>query len=147
MNEMNGTLSDMLDLHGADLERWPDRDAAQRAREAALSDPAFRRQLESAKRLDRSMVALSDAIDTSAGMETRLAHMQAGILARVEPQAQRRRAFTTRSLMRLAASLILACGLGIGVGQIIPDPPASQPDALDQMLLGTDRQSVENGAG
>lgn len=147
MNEMNSTLTDMLDLHGADFDQWPDRDAAQQARQAALSDPAFRQQLEAAKRLDRSFTALSKAIDTNPVVETRLADMQTTILTQIEPQAQRRRAFSSRSLMRLAASLILACGLGIGVGQIIPDQSASPSDALDQMLLGTYQQSPENGDG
>ncbi|MEM9104595.1 MAG: hypothetical protein AAGC96_02980, partial [Pseudomonadota bacterium] len=73
--------------------------------------------------------------------------LQQTVLAQVEPQAQRRRAFSSRSLMRLAASMILACGLGIGVGQIIPDQPTGQPDALDQLLLGTYQQSTENGDG
>lgn len=147
MNEMNSSLSDMLDLHGADFDQWPDRDAAQRARLAALSDPAFREQLEKAKRLDRSLAALSDAIDESPAVEARLSGMQANVLAQIEPQAQRRRALSGRSLMRLAASLILACGLGIGVGQIMPDESASQPDALDQLLLGTYQQSAGNGDG
>lgn len=147
MNEMNIRLADMLDLHGADLDQWPDQEAAQQARLAAMSDPAFRQQLDAAKRLDRSFAAFSDTIDRSAAVEARLSRLQANVLTQVEPQAQRRRAFSSRSLMRLAASLILACGLGIGVGQIVPDESASQPDVLDQLLLGTYQQSAENGDG
>ncbi len=147
MNDMNSTLTELLDLHGANLDEWPDPDAAQQARMAALSDPAFRQQLEDARRLDRSFAALAGSVDSNPSVEARLAGMQAAVLAQVEPQAQRRRAFSSRSLMRLAASLILACGLGIGVGQIVPEQASGQPDVLDQLLLGTYQPSTDNGDG
>ena len=101
MNDANRTLRDLLDLHGADLNAWPDR----------------------------------------------LADLKASILAQVEPQAQRRRVFSNRTLMRLAASLVLACGIGVGVGQIVPDPADSRPDALDQLLLGAYQPPADDGDG
>ncbi|MCP4315999.1 MAG: hypothetical protein GY789_08275, partial [Hyphomicrobiales bacterium] len=117
---MNSKLDSLLDLYGADLNSWPDQEAAQEARKAALSDPQFRGLLDAAKRIDDSFTALSSAIDRSPALDTRLADMQNKLLAQIEPQAQRRRAFSSRTLMRFAASVVVACGLGIGVGQIVP---------------------------
>lgn len=137
MNEKHDRLSSLLDLFGADLNDWPDSEAAQQARAAALSDPEFRLKLEAAKRIDRSFSALSTALERAPDMEKRLADIQSAVLETIEPQAQRKRAFSRRSLMRLAASVVIACGLGVGAGQIIPDQPTGQPDALDQLLLGS----------
>ncbi|MCP5001969.1 MAG: hypothetical protein GY933_25370 [Hyphomicrobiales bacterium] len=141
---MNSKLDSLLDLYGADLNSWPDQEAAQEARKAALSDPQFRGLLDAAKRIDDSFTALSSAIDRSPALDTRLVDMQNKLLAQIEPQAQRRRAFSSRTLMRFAASVVVACGLGIGVGQIVPDQTLNQPDAFDQLLLGSSGNGTES---
>ena len=145
---MNEKLESLLDLYGADLTEWPDRDAAQDAREAALR--SIRCSASSLTRPGGSTShsrALSSAIERSPERERRLAGMQAALLETIEPQAQRRRAFSSRTLMRLAASVVVACGLGIGVGQIVPDQELNQPDALDQLLLGSVDGNSQSGDG
>ncbi|MEX3008638.1 hypothetical protein [Hoeflea sp. TYP-13] len=142
---MNSKFESLLDLYGADLNSWPDQTAAQKAREAAMRDPEFRSRLDAAKRIDASFGALANALDKSPSIEAGLAAMQSSMLTQIEAQAQRRRAFSSRTLMRLAASVVIACGLGIGVGQIVPDQTLVQADAHDQLLLGTSDGSTHNG--
>ncbi|MDA4844120.1 hypothetical protein [Hoeflea poritis] len=134
---MDDRLEQLIDLHGADLNSWPDRELAQEARQAAMSDPQFRRRLDAARRVDKSLSALASALDDSTAMRTSSSAMQAALLDRIDAQAQRRRAFSWRSLSRLAAGIVVACGLGIGVGQIIPDQDIAQNDAFDELLLGS----------
>ncbi|WP_136659035.1 hypothetical protein [Nitratireductor sp. XY-223] len=134
---MDDRIENLIDLHGANLNAWPDQELAQEARRAALSDPQFRRKLDTARRMDQSLAALSTALENNASAGTRTARMQDAILERIDAQAQRRRAFSRRTLSRLAAGIVLACGLGVGVGQIVPDPGLSQSDAFDELLLGS----------
>ncbi|MEM6462807.1 MAG: hypothetical protein AAF724_12915 [Pseudomonadota bacterium] len=147
MEKTNSKLEAMLDLHGADLNRWPDADAAQEARKAALSDSAFRAQLDAARKIDKRFEALSKAIDRSPIVDAGIANMENVLLAHVEAHAERRRAFSRGTLVRLAASLVVACGLGFGLGQFVPDSDFNQPDAFDQLLMSVSQDPSRNGSG
>ncbi len=129
-------LDDLLDLFGADFDRWPDRTAAQQARLAALQDPDFRHRFEAAKRLDSAFRSLSTEIESRVP-ETRLAALEETILRQVEPQAERRRLLSVPVLRRLAASALVACALGAGLGEWAPLLPEAAAEAYDELLLGT----------
>ena len=144
---MDDRFEQFIDLHGADFNSWPDQTRAQEARQAALSDPQFRRRLEVAKRVDKSLSVLSSALEDSPVIRSRSSAMQAALLERIDAQAQRRRAFSWRSLSRLAAGIVVACGLGIGVGQIVPDTDLAQSDAFDELLLGSGDSAAETRSG
>ncbi|WP_419912124.1 hypothetical protein [Hoeflea sp.] len=144
---MDDRFENLIDLYGADLNAWPDKEMAQQARQAALSDPQFRIMLDAAKRVDRSLASLSVALHDGTAMRERTDSMQEAVLKRIDEQAQRRRAFSVRTLSRLAAGIVLACGLGIGVGQIVPDQPLTQGDAFDELLLGSGDSSAGTRSG
>lgn len=144
---MDDRFEQFIDLHGADFNSWPDRALAQEARQAAMSDPQFRRRLDAARRVDQSLSALSSALEDSPVIRSRSSAMQAALLERIDAQAQRRRAFSWRSLSRLAAGIVVACGLGIGVGQIVPNAGLSQSDAFDELLLGSGDSTAGTRSG
>lgn len=135
---MKPSLEELLDLHGGDLDAWPDAAAAREARVAAMRDPGFRRALDATRAADRSLAALAQQMETSPALNTRFAALRSSLSAKVAAQAERRRAFSATMLTRLAASVVIACGLGVGAGQVIPDQTGAQADAYHELLLGAD---------
>ncbi len=134
------TLDELLDLHGTDFDNWPDASATQQARLAALQDPDFRRRFEAAKRLDSAFRDISTEIEGRLP-GTRMSALEDTILRHIEPQAEQRRILSLPVLRRLAASAVVACALGAGLGEWAPLLPEAATEAYDELLLGTDAVS------
>ena len=137
-------MEDLLDLYGADFERRPEATASQQVRLAAIQDPAFRSRLESAKWLDSAFRSLSAEFDSRIP-EMQMTALEATILEQVEQQAERRRLFSTPVLRQLAASALVACNLGAGLGEWAPLLPEIATEAYDELLLGTANATSDTG--
>ncbi len=129
------SLEELLDVNGADLEQWPQKDAAQQARTLAMCDPVFRQSLDRARKLDQALNGYARNLEADQTMTRSAERMQANILKQIAPQGQRRRLFSAPMMSRIAASLIFACLLGVGVGELGPDFAGTQADPQDQLLF------------
>jgi hypothetical protein len=145
MTDKPQALEHLLDLHGADLACWPDPAAAQEARTTALRDPSFRRKLDAAKRIDATFDRLSNAIGNDEATGSRFATVEATVLQQIEAQAERRRMFSAPVLARLAASALIACAVGVGVEDWLPNQTVGKTEAYDQLLLGSADEQTEQG--
>jgi hypothetical protein len=60
---LNAAILEGIDRHGGDLRRWPDRELAKQAGEAALADRDLRASLDAARNLDRGLAAARQSLD------------------------------------------------------------------------------------
>jgi ferric-dicitrate binding protein FerR (iron transport regulator) len=98
----------LLDVYGADFQRWPAEERAAGEACAAQSAEAAA-MLRDAQMLDRALRLAAEAPDTSA------------LAARILANAPRRRAaFDTRAALALAACAVFGIVLGYGGGMLAP---------------------------
>lgn len=135
-NEHRQWLESLLDKHGSDLTRWPDQEAARKARLTAMEDHHFRRTFDAARRLDRSFDGLVEHVDATV-TQRRSPAMQEVILRQVASEAAGRRPLSILSLQRLAASVVLACAIGMALGEWAPIPAQQETEAFDQLLFAS----------
>jgi hypothetical protein len=101
----NAELFAAIDAHGGDLARWPDRQLANRVREAALAHRALRAYLDGASHLDQAMRAARDGLDRDIAA--------GGAADRIARAVRARRAAKRRlRWMAAAAAIIVAAGIG-----------------------------------
>jgi hypothetical protein len=121
-----------LAVYGSDVTRWPD--SANKAREAALTDPAFRRRFEEERSLDRRLATERNALDQEIA--------RSGALARLRGLPGRRNtadALAGISWRRVAAGVLFAGMLGGALDLMLPSPPADPVEiALVDPLAGFD---------
>jgi hypothetical protein len=101
----NAALFAAIDANGANLSRWPDRDLANRVREAALADRVLRVYLDNSVRLEAGLLAARDAVDrdiASGGAGERV----------TRAVAARRSARRRLRWMAAAAAIVIAAGIG-----------------------------------
>ncbi len=125
-------FNDLLDRYGADLTAWPDRDAAQWARELALAAPEARRALEDARQVEALLNAREAAFAGDTGVHDRVAEAVATSLP--APPGDGR-----RLILRLAASFLVAALAGGVLGQMIQptaDPEETELAMLESLLYG-----------
>lgn len=60
---LTAAILEGIDRHGGDLRRWPDRELAKQAGEAALADRDLRASLDAARNLDRGLAAARQSLD------------------------------------------------------------------------------------
>jgi hypothetical protein len=133
-------FEELLDLHGARLERWPAGDAG-RARDLVAADPQARRMFAQAEQLDAELAEI--AAPTPLGAD-RLGRILSGI-------AERRRAagvslaalFRPRQAVAMMAIACVVFGLGAWTG-ITVEASADQTliagvDLGDEVWSGFDR--------
>ena len=132
----NGKLEELLDRHGSDFDTWPDRDHAREALKSAEDDPEFHRSVTATKRVETGIqrVAQSDSFNRLGNDGAY--RIEPALLHAVGPDALMRRAFSGPSLARLAATLVVACVLGVIIEDVLPTADIPSPEAHDQLLLG-----------
>jgi hypothetical protein len=120
MTDRHADLFRSLAAFGADFSRWPTgRDAG--AREALLSDPAFRRAWEAERDLDRLLSTHRDEMDTAVAGSGAAGRVGRNTLARL-PSA----AFAKMHWHRIAAAMLVAGMLG-GVMDMVLARQAGEP--------------------
>lgn len=129
-------LEALLDRHGPDLTLWPDPSMADRARKAALSDRRFRAKLDAAKKLAEHIAVLSEELDDHDLLGASAGKVELALMAHAERRAPVRRAFSRTTLMRLAATVLIACAVGAGVGQFADGALIGGPDVSEDVLFG-----------
>lgn len=127
-------LRQAVEVHGSDLSRWPDAALAGEARAALLADRAFRARWESAASLDRALLAVRQSVDAeiaASGARERILRALA-----IEVPRQRRRA--VRSLVAMAAALVIAAGLGSVIDMTMIGAPDNGYDVVvvDPLVFG-----------
>jgi hypothetical protein len=111
-----------LDKYGADVSRWPEAMQVS-AREALLSDVAFRRAWEVERDLDRVLLADRDAIDADVKRAGAAALIRSRLLARIAPDP-----LASLPWRSIAAAVLLAGMLGSALDLALPEPAAETAD-------------------
>ncbi len=129
-------LEALLDRYGPDLTLWPDPTDADRARKAALSDRRFRAKLDAAKKLAEHIAVLSEELDDHGLLGASAGKIELALMAHAERRAPVRRAFSRTTLMQLAATVLIACAVGVGVGQYADDGLGAGSEVSEDVLFG-----------
>jgi hypothetical protein len=106
-------LLERLRTHGADLARWPDRQA--QARAALLADREFRLAYEEERALDRRLLAERDSIDQEIARSGALDRVRRAALAGGPSNA-----LAGIRWPRIAAAILVAGVLGGAVDMLLP---------------------------
>lgn len=131
MNLSLAAFGDLLDRHGADLERWP---ADVRAAAGALlaGDPAAVRLHGEARRLDALLAAATAAPPPDAAFVGR-------VMGRIEGRVAARETafhFTRRLAFASVTALTFCLVAGVAVGLVAPVMPAEDGTDIAVFVLG-----------
>ena len=106
--ERGAALTEAVEVYGTNFSRWPDQRMVGVAREALLADRDFRARWEAAASLERALAAARDIaaadVVASGGPDR--------ILRALMADTVRPRRWTPRSWVAVAATLVVAAGLG-----------------------------------
>jgi len=122
------TIPGMIDVYGGDLSRWPGRELARRAAEAALADRTVRGTLDRARVLDRGLAAARAGIDAEIAASGAVGRVRKAVLSATRPRLFGR-------LQWAAAISVIVCGAGLGSWS---DLRLAQPEALSEVAIVVD---------
>ena len=111
----DAALRRAVEAYGSDFARWPDAGLAKEARSALLANRAFRAAWEGAASLDRALAAAREAADGEIAASGAIAR----ILRALAAEAPERRRWSPRSLIAMAAALVVAAGLGSAIDMTV----------------------------
>jgi hypothetical protein len=120
-----------IDRFGSDFRTWPDRQLAARAREAVLADRDLRAYREAAAGLSRLLAGERRRLDAAIAGSGAAARVGAAVLAGLPP-----RRTAGWSIAWIAATLLLAAGLGSIVDFRFASETPTQVVVLEPLLLG-----------
>lgn len=119
-------FTDLIDRYGADLSHWPDRERADAARMALLTDRDLRARLAAAAGLADRMSRLRARIDAGIASTGAAERVAAGTFARLTPR------ITPAFRWAAAAAIVVAACLGTATSLT-----ADHPDrGIDLVMLG-----------
>ncbi len=123
-----------IDRHGGDLRRWPDRELAKQAGEAALADRDIRASLDAARALDQGLAAARASLDEEIRASGVADRILAATSAAIAP-----RPFGGWRWVAAVAVIVSAAGLGsiadLRLGALGSEAPVNVV-VLDPLVFG-----------
>lgn len=135
-NATPADLEELLDTHGPDLTLWPDASDVDRARKAALNDRQFRSKLDAATKLAQHLAVISEELDDHPMLDAAAGKIELSLMAHAERRGPVRQVFSSTTLVRLAATILIACAVGAGVGHYAEGSLTGGTEMSDDVLYG-----------